>query len=118
MVAPLLIAGQVLIQNAAVVLFPGWIPTGGARARGRRGDGPEHADVRGHAARAGASACCRPRSLSGGLGYLVYQVAGWVALLPAAIVMAVILAGEAYLVIGWLGRVLERTDPAQVEVAE
>ena len=56
--------------------------------------------------------------LSGGVGYLVYLAAGWIALLPASVLMAVILAGEAYLGVGWLGRVLERTDPTQVEVAE
>ena len=43
---------------------------------------------------------------------------GWPGVLPAAVVMAAILLGEATLVVDWLGRVLERTDPAQVEIAE
>ena len=90
--APMLIAGQLLIQNAAVVLFPGWIATGGARARGVEamgqnmlmfaGDAPGAGDRRA----AGRGRGWRPRAT------LLYLVVGWLAVLPAAIVMAGILA--------------------------
>ncbi len=112
MVAPLLIAGQLLIQNAAVVMFPGWIPTGGARARGVEAMG-QNMLMFAATLLAMAVGVLPAAVLSGAVGYAVYLAAGWFALLPAAIIMAVILAGEAYLVVGWLGRVLERTDPAQ-----
>jgi hypothetical protein len=116
-VAPLLIAGQLLIQNAAVVLFPGWIPTGGARARGVEAMG-QNMLMFAATLLAMAVGVLPAAVLAGGVGYVVYLAAGWFAVLPAAIVMAAILAGEAYLVVGWLGRVLERTDPTQVEAAE
>jgi ABC-2 type transport system permease protein len=116
-VAPLLITGQLLIQNAAVVLFPGWIATGGARARGIEAMGQNMLMFAGTLL-ALAIGLLPAAAVSGGLGYLLYLAVGWAAVLPAAIAMAGILGGEAYLVVGWLGRLLERTDPAQVEAAE
>ncbi len=115
--APMLIGGQVFIQNAAVVLFPGWVPTGGARARGIEAMGQNMLMFAGTLL-ALALGVLPAAAVSGGLGFLLYQVAGWVAVLPAAVLMAAILAFETHIVVGWLGRVLERTDPAQVEVAE
>jgi len=116
-VAPLLITGQLLIQNAAVVLFPGWIATGGARVRGIEAMGQNMLMFAGTLL-ALAVGLLPAATVSGGVGYLLYLAAGWVAVLPAAVVMAAILAAETYAVIGWLGALLERTDPAQVEVAE
>lgn len=57
-------------------------------------------------------------AVAGGLGYVLYLFLGWPGLLPAAVLLASILVVEAGLVVIWLGRVLERTDPAQVEIAE
>ena len=88
-----------------------------ARAR-RRGDGAEHPDVRRDAPVAGdrrAAGRWRWRAASGGCFYLLV---GWPGALPAAVVFAGILLGEAVLALTWLGRVLERTEPSQVEVAE
>ena len=56
--------------------------------------------------------------MAGALGWLFYLLIGWPGVLPAAVVFAGILLGEAMLALTWLGRVLERTDPSQVEVAE
>jgi len=116
-VAPMLIAGQVLVQNAAVVLFPGWVVTGGARARGIEAMGQNMLMFAGTLL-ALALGVLPAAAVGGGLGFLLYQVVGWVAALPAAILMTGILGVETTLVVGWLGRVLERTDPAQVEAAE
>ena len=49
---------------------------------------------------------------------MLYLFIGWLGVLPAAIVFAGLLLVEAGVVLTWLGRVLERTDPSQVEAAE
>jgi ABC-2 type transport system permease protein len=115
--APVLIAGQVLIQNAAVVLFPGWIATGGARARGIEAMGQNMLMFAGTLL-ALALGVLPAAAVAGGLAFLLYQVAGWLAAFPAAVLVAAILGVETAFLLGWLGRVLERTDPAQVETAE
>jgi len=117
LLAPMLIAGQVIIQNAAVILFPGWIATGGARARGIEAMGQNMLMFAGTLLALGVGVL--PASaVAGGLGYVLYLFLGWPGLLPAAVLLASILVVEAGLVVIWLGRVLERTDPAQVEIAE
>ncbi len=115
--APMLIAGQVLIQNAAVVLFPGWITTGSARARGVEAMGQNMLMFAGTLL-ALALGVLPAAAVAGGFGFVLFQVVGWLAVLPAAALMAAILGVETAFVLSWLGRVLERTDPAQVEVAE
>lgn len=117
LLAPMLIAGQVIIQNAAVVLFPGWIATGGARARGIEAMGQNMLMFAGTLL-ALAIGVLPASAIAGGLGYVLYLFLGWPGLLPAAMLLASILVVEAGLVVMWLGRVLERTDPAQVEIAE
>jgi len=117
LLAPMLIAGQVIIQNAAVVLFPGWIATGGARARGVEAMGQNMLMFAGTLL-ALAIGVLPASAIAGGLGYVLYLFLGWPGLLPATMLLASILVVEAGLVVMWLGRVLERTDPAQVEIAE
>ena len=117
LLAPMLIAGQVIIQNAAVVLFPGWIATGGARARGIEAMGQNMLMFAGTLL-ALAIGVLPASAIAGGLGYVLYLFLGWPGLLPATMLLASILVVEAGLVVMWLGRVLERTDPAQVEIAE
>jgi ABC-2 type transport system permease protein len=115
--APMLIAGQLIIQNAAVVLFPAWIVTGGARARGVEAMG-QNMLMMAATLLSLAIGVLPAAVVAGGLGWLLYLVVGWPAVLPAAIVLTAILLVEAALVLTWLGRVLERTEPAQVEAAE
>jgi ABC-2 type transport system permease protein len=116
-VAPMVIAGQVFIQNAAVVLFPGWIATGGTRARGIEAMGQNMLMFFGTML-ALAVGVLPAAAVASGLGFLLWQLIGWSAVLPAAIVLAGLLGLETWLVVGWLGRVLDRTEPAAVEVAE
>jgi ABC-2 type transport system permease protein len=115
--APMLIAGQLIIQNAAVVLFPAWIVTGGARARGIEAMGQNMLMMAGTLLSL-AIGVLPAAAVAGGLGALLYALVGWPGVLPAAIVFAGVLLAEAVLVLTWLGRVLERTDPAQIETAE
>ena len=115
--APMLIAGQLIIQNAAVVLFPGWIATGGARARGVEAMGQKVLML--VATMLSLAIGVLPAVVvAGGLGWLLYLLVGWPGVLPAALVFAGILLVEAALVLTWLGRVLERTDPSEIEIAE
>jgi hypothetical protein len=113
----MLIAGQLIIQNAAVVLFPGWIVTGGARARGIEAMGQNMLMMAGTLLSL-AIGVLPAAAVAGALGGLLYYLVGWPGVLPAAIVFAAILVAEAALALTWLGHVLERTDPAQVETAE
>jgi hypothetical protein len=117
LLAPVLIAGQILIQNAAVVLFPAWIVTGGARARGIEAMGQNMLMMAGTLLSL-AIGVLPAAAMAGGLGGLLYYVVGWPGVVPAAAVFAGILLLESALALTWLGRVLERTDPSQVETAE
>ena len=113
----MLIAGQLIVQNAAVVLFPGWVATGGARARGVEAMG-QNILMFAATLLSLAVGVLPALAVAGALGWLFYLLIGWPGVLPAAVVFAGILVGEAMLALTWLGRVLERTEPSQVEVAE
>jgi hypothetical protein len=115
--APMLIGGQLVIQNAAVVLFPGWIVTGGARARGIEAMGQNMLMMAGTLLSL-AIGVLPAAAVAGGIGALLYFLIGWPGVVPAAIVFAGILLLEVALVLTWLGRVLERTDPSQLETSE
>jgi hypothetical protein len=117
LLAPLLIAGQLIVQNAAVVLFPGWIATGGARARGIEAMGQNMLMFAGTLL-ALVVGVLPATAVAGGLGFLLYTLIGWPGVLPATILFAAVLIVEAGVVLVWLGRVLERTDPSQIEIVE
>jgi hypothetical protein len=115
--APLLVVAQLLIQNAAVVLFPGWVPTGGSRPRGIEAMGQQMlmfaatllALVIGVLPAAAVSALA---------GLVLYGVAGVIGLLPAGFLFVAVLLVEGVLVAVLLGRLIERTEPTQVEGEE
>jgi hypothetical protein len=115
--APMLISGQLIVQNAAVVLFPGWVATGGARARGVEAMG-QNILMFAATLLSLAIGVLPPLAVAGALGWVFYLLIGWPGVLPAAAVFAGILLGEAMLALTWLGRVLERTEPSQIDVAE
>jgi hypothetical protein len=48
----------------------------------------------------------------------VYQVTGTIVILLPALLVALVVAGECWLAIEGLGRVLDRTDPSAVDAAE
>jgi ABC-2 type transport system permease protein len=112
--APALIGTQLLIQNSAVVLFPGWIPTGGTRARGIEGMGQQMLMLAGtlFALLVGVLPAA---AVAGLVGAVLYALVGVPGLLPAGVVFVGVLAAEAVLLVVFLGHLLERTEPAQVE---
>jgi hypothetical protein len=115
--APALIGGQLLIQNAAVILLPGWIPTGETRPRGIEAMGQNLISFVGStlAFVFGLLPACL---VGGGIGVVLYFAIGVVALLPAAIAGAAVLGVEIGVAVWFLGRVLARTEPSQVESTE
>ncbi|HEY3381871.1 MAG TPA: putative ABC exporter domain-containing protein [Vicinamibacterales bacterium] len=116
-VAPMLAVGRLVIQNAAVILFPGWIPTGGARPRGIEAMGQNMLTFAGTFVVL-VLGVLPPVLVSGGLGFVLWMWLGWAALLPSAALFAGVLLGEAAFAVAVLGRLLGRTEPSQVEVEE
>ena len=116
-VAPTLIAAQLLIQNAAVVLFPGWIPTGGRRPKGIEAMGQQMLMLAGTAITL-LLGLIPSAAIAGLAGFLLWMVIGPFAVLPAAVLFAGVLAGEFSGAVLLLGRLLERTDPTQVEAED
>lgn len=116
-VAPPLILGQLLVQNAAVVLFPGWIPTGGSRPRGIEAMGQNLVMFAGTLL-ALALGLVPALLVAGGAGFAIYLLVGLWAVLPAAALFVGVGVAEAALAVMLLGRLIDRTEPSAVEGTE
>ena len=114
LVAPAIILAQVVIQNAAVILFPGWIPTGPTRPRGIEAMGQQMLMFAGTLLLL-AVGVLPAAAVAALVGFVLYQLAGIPGLIPAGGLFSAVLMAESALVIVLLGGVLERTDPAAVE---
>ena len=57
-------------------------------------------------------------AVAGAAGFVLFQVIGWAAVAAAALVFSAALAAESLLAIELLGRLIERTDPVDVEAEE
>ena len=55
---------------------------------------------------------------AGAFAFLAYQLAGATLILLPAVIVALVVAGECWLAVEGLGRVLDRTDPSAVEASE
>jgi hypothetical protein len=117
LVAPAVILAQVVIQNAAVILFPGWIPTGPTRPRGIEAMGQQMLMFAGTLLLL-AAGVLPAAAVAALVGFVLYQLAGIPGLVPAGVLFSAVLIAESALVIVLLGGVLERTDPAAVETGE
>ncbi len=97
------------IQNGAALLYPAWVRTeirpGGIEQMGQ------------HLLTAGASllllllAAAGPGLIATAAAYALWPVVGAWALLPAALLGALGLGLEGFLLLDWLGRLFERLDP-------
>jgi hypothetical protein len=115
--APPLAVAQLVIQNGAVVLFPGWIPTGPTRPRGLEALGQQLLMLFGTAVVLVLGVL--PAAVVAGLAaLLLYLAIGYAGLVPASLLFSAVLAAEALAGTHLLGRVLDRTDPSHVEAAE
>ncbi|MBN1204614.1 MAG: ABC transporter permease [Myxococcaceae bacterium] len=108
-VLPALSVGGVLVQNAAVVLFPAWLPANGERARGIEAMGQRLLTL------AGALVVLMggliPAAIVAGLvGFALYGLLGLWALPFAGLTAAAGLAFEVALGLVALGRAFDRMD--------
>jgi ABC-2 type transport system permease protein len=100
-----------LIQNGAALLYPAWVHLGSGRPGGIEALGQNFLMMVAFVALL-ALALVLPVVLAGG-AFLLLRPAldAWAAVLGAALALTV-MAYEAALLIEWLGRLFERTDPA------
>jgi ABC-2 type transport system permease protein len=120
LLAPGLIAAQLLLQNALAVLFPAWIAVGPSRPKG--------IDAMGQRLLMSAGIVLvlllslLPALIVGGVaGAGLYFIApSWSALqvMVTAAVGGAVMIAECLLAAEWLGRVFDRTDVNAVEAAE
>ena len=108
---PLINFVGLLIHNAAAVLFPAWVHLGVGRPGGVEALGQNMLMIIAFSILL-ATTLVIPVSLGGGTVLLLHPwVRNW-ALIPGTAVLLGTLGAEAWLVVRWLGRVFERTDPA------
>jgi len=114
---PALILSQVVVQNGLAVLFPAWVAVGASRARGIDAMGQRLFMFAGILLTLVVSLL--PGAIAGAAAaFVVYLATGAVLVVLPALVVAVMVAGECWLAIEGLGRVLDRTDPSAVEATE
>jgi hypothetical protein len=116
-VAPAVILSQVVVQNGLAVLFPAWVAVGASRARGIDAMGQRLFMLAGILLTLVVSLI--PGVMAAAvLVFLVYQLTGAAPIVLPAFIVALVIAGECWLAIEGLGRILDRTDPSAVEAVE
>lgn len=111
LILPCLSVIGVLVQNAAVLLLPGWMQLGREHQRGVEAMGQRL--IAGIATALSLAIAAVPAGLMFLLMWLVgYWLIGMAILPAAALLAAFVLLGEAALGVLWLGRVFDRFDPA------
>jgi len=107
---PLLNFHSVLIQNGAALLFPAWVPLGRDRAGGVEALGQSMLLIIGSAVL--LSAILLLPLAAGGAVFLVLRThLGLWSLIPAVPAAAGLLVLEGAVIVRWLGRIFERTEP-------
>jgi ABC-2 type transport system permease protein len=105
-----------LIHNGAALLFPAWVHLGSGRQGGVEALGQNMLAIVAYAAVLGA-ALALPAALAAGVMEGLENTLGWWAGVPAAVVLLGGAALEAAMLLRWLGRVFETTDPAGAGIA-
>jgi hypothetical protein len=107
---------SMLIQNGAALLYPAWVRLGSGRAGGVEALGQNMLMMIAFAALL-ALTLALPGALAVG-GFLLLKSAwGWWGSLPATVLALAMILAEAALLLKWLGRVFEKTDPAAAGIA-
>ena len=115
--APAVILSQVVVQNGLAVLFPAWVAVGASRSRGIDAMGQRLLMIAGMLFALGVSLI--PGVVAAvAFAFVAYQVTGVILILLPAFIVALAVAGECWLAVEGLGRVLDRTDPSAVEASE
>lgn len=105
-----------LIQNGAALMFPAWVHVGTGRPGGVEVLGQNMLMIIAYCA-ALAVLLAAPALMAGLLFELLTDHLGWWAAAPAAVTLLGAITAEAMIVLRWLGRVFEATDPAEAGVA-
>jgi hypothetical protein len=100
-----------LIQNGAALLFPAWVRHGANRSGGVEALGQSFLMMVAFVGLLGMLLAL-PVSIAGGAFLLLRPDIGLWAMLPTVVLALVTMAYEAAMIVGWLGRLFERTDPA------
>ena len=113
---PAVSALGVLVQNAGVLLFPGWVRLGLSRPGGIEAIGQGIVTMFGSTLVL-TLGLALPLVLGAPVAIVAVARVGLWGLVPGTAVGAAVVAGEVWLVTAWLGRVFERTDELPDESA-
>ena len=117
LVAPGVILAQLVVQNGMAIMFPAWVPAGGARAAGLEATGQRLLMLAANLITIVLSLV--PGAIVGGLiGWLVYWKTGVVIVLVPALILCVFMLAQCWLAVEGLGRLLERTDVTEIDATE
>jgi hypothetical protein len=117
LLAPALIGAQLIVHNAAAVLFPAWVQTGRQRSRGIDALGQRLILFGG--VMLGLLVVVGPGAIVGGLvAFVLYRWIGVAVAVPAAALCLTVIAMEMWLATEALGRAFDRIDLSAVEPAE
>jgi ABC-2 type transport system permease protein len=100
-----------LIQNGAALLYPAWVRLGAGRAGGVEALGQNLLMIVAFIGLLGITLAL-PVGLGGGAFLLLRPAVNNWAVLPATVLVLSTVAFQAVLIVNWLGRIFERTDPA------
>jgi hypothetical protein len=100
-----------LIQNGAALLYPGWVHLGAGRPGGVEALGQNFLMMAAFVALLSLTLAL-PLVIAGGAFLLLRPALNAWAALPAFVLALSIIAYEAGLMVEWLGRLFDRTDPA------
>jgi ABC-2 type transport system permease protein len=104
-----------IIQNGAALLYPAWVRLGSGRPAGVEALGQNMLMMVVFVALL-AVTLLLPVAIGGGAFLLLHRaIDGWAAL-PATVLVLATMAFEAALLVEWLGRLFERTDPASAGI--
>jgi hypothetical protein len=102
----------VLIHNGAVILYPAWLGLASGRPAGVEALGQNMLAIIAYLLLL-AGALALPAGAGAAVFFALEPSTGWLPAAAAAVVPALAVAGaEARIMIGWIGRAFERTDPA------
>jgi putative ABC exporter len=104
-----------IIQNGAALLYPAWVRLGAGRPAGVEALGQNMLMMVVFVGLL-AVALLLPVSIGGGAFLLLHRGINEWAALPAAVLVLGTIAFEASLLVEWLGRLFERTDPAEAGI--
>jgi hypothetical protein len=104
-----------LIQNGGAILFPAWVRSGPDRAGGVEALGQNMLLIAAHVAILTVLLAV-PAALSSGVYALLSSVMGEWAEIARAIIFTGMVGLTAHAMVGWLGGVLERTDPSSLGI--